>query len=1708
MASKSETVRITYKELESSVQDKDRLNRNSDRSNNDEIKKKKNKRPTQGIYQPPRRSPKVLEAGRVPEGESWEGDEFPSSDSKETSSEREIDDVSSNIRNLNLGKEKNEQKKQRSKKPEIQRYVPKGKILEQQTKEDDTSETEPAQNVSPRKIDLKKDQQELKVTVVNEGVPPSGQLNAGGKTEAKEPPSPHNPLDRSISKGESPRYQSKSDSLNQFRGSQQPNKPKHQKDFENKPRSGRNVEERRFGGSESEYRRGKQQGSKVPDRRNREEEFKRGEGRKGEHGRPRDGRRSGWQEEEPKPQRQPKERRDRGAETSKGNQQRVQNTESEEGIQSVIPTMVFERKNGNSSEVDSSKQVQNAASVSSGNGKPGSKRYSLSAMRRPRAGSISSDVSNTSDLSMDEETTNRILDWSEEVEREMAENVHDETRKLQEYLDQKGGFNDWDGAIETVDKARQALERGQQSQRSMEEERNFGKQGGRSYGNVKNVKNDKNLNAGHKEFENGFRQRRNSDGARSRRKDNRRKGSSTGRRSRDSSVSSAHSVRSYHTEDDVYGTDTWPRRRNRRRGSNASVKESRSKEVLNDPASLNLKVTFARDDKRQVMMKDRESPKGRGRGRGRGHRENRDESNVGRHSEDYRRGFENEKQGRYNDKSAGSERQRKFSGDQRDWHGQYETKGGREYGRRYEHRNFGGHQVDHEEKKSPESPAHGGGIIKLPANTDTSENHSQGHINWHHGEFHTMGHRGERNRNSHRDTHAHGSPGQRMLFDPKNPEKMIMVPTPTSSTSGSQLKFKDPSGQESPQSPPTQQHPLMPPPGGFPPMPPQYRGYPPFYAGYDPRYQDPMYGGPAMPGPSMPGYYYGYPAMYRDNPMLREDGTEFSGDGELDPMYAGRSRAQCRMMAEHLFQEACHMDSQMTNLVSRRQSTESMQHVYRLRQELQQKLEQIILLDVEVASKHNVEQLLWKSVYYQVIEMFRRQLAEDKEDKNIKTELSKILDEGTTFFDKLLQKLQQKYGFDVEDYLDSSLTVQENQSRNVKLAVLSIQRLMINLGDIARYREQMNHTGKVNYGRARSWYTKAQQLAPKNGRPYNQLAILGLYTRRKLDAVYYYMRSLAASNPFLTAREGLLNLFDEARKKALAVEQKKEEEREKLKKLAPQKPHHGQRIEIWVSPDGTSSEGKTEVGGEEDLDKLEAVELNKRFNLSFLNVHGKLFTKVGRESFPECCGQMLKEFQALLRYGALPPSRLIQLMAINMFAIENTALKDLSMAEDFRSELQEHAVQLGLDMFGILLDCCAQELTKHLASSDYPSHMFSSELEELIPGVKKWTDWMLANLKLWNPPPSLRDTTLGPGVDVWKVTAKFANILKDVDISHVKLYEDKIEGCESVVLFEDTMLSGFVPLMSAPIKVAYVHSTVDKDIARDCLRIQVLQEFADYLCGVEPPMLEYDVVKKEYYSVAPSTDYSEAPHGDLPSDSDEEADVIIESEEEVAEGMEGDEHVRLLRQKKEELRKKKEQQLKDKENIQKLIEKDRHRCIELEIHPIFLIPDTNCFIEHFSSLKQLIQLKKFTVVVPLIVINELDGLAKGSKEGQYDSADQAVKVAERSKQMVEFLEEEFDKKNSHLKALTSKGNVLETISFRSEEGDSSGGNNDDIILSCCLHYCKDKAREFMPKEKDAPVRLYREVVLLTDDRNLRLKAHTCNVPVKDVLSFLKWSKIT
>ena len=52
--------------------------------------------------------------------------------------------------------------------------------------------------------------------------------------------------------------------------------------------------------------------------------------------------------------------------------------------------------------------------------------------------------------------------------------------------------------------------------------------------------------------------------------------------------------------------------------------------------------------------------------------------------------------------------------------------------------------------------------------------------------------------------------------------------------------------------------------------------------------------------------------------------------------------------------------------------------------------------------------------------------------------------------------------------------------------------------------------------------------------------------------------------------------------------------------------------------------------------------------------------------------------------------------------------------------------------------------------------------------------------------------------------------------------------------------------------------------------------------------------------------------------------------------------------------------------LQKMLEKNRHHLIELEIRPIFLVPDTNCFIDHLPSLQKLIGDRQFTIVIPLV----------------------------------------------------------------------------------------------------------------------------------------------
>jgi Telomerase activating protein Est1/Est1 DNA/RNA binding domain len=125
--------------------------------------------------------------------------------------------------------------------------------------------------------------------------------------------------------------------------------------------------------------------------------------------------------------------------------------------------------------------------------------------------------------------------------------------------------------------------------------------------------------------------------------------------------------------------------------------------------------------------------------------------------------------------------------------------------------------------------------------------------------------------------------------------------------------------------------------------------------------------------------------------------------------------------------------------------------------------------------------------------------------------------------------------------------------------LLFLQKSLISLGDLARYREQYNEGGGQprpgneaqadrgrgtsanlavprprNHGKALECYRQAKLLLPDEGNPSNQLAILSLYGGDSFAAVMHYYRALCVKHAFPTSRENLhktlQKVFDAYRK--------------------------------------------------------------------------------------------------------------------------------------------------------------------------------------------------------------------------------------------------------------------------------------------------------------------------------------------------------------------------------------------------------------------------------------------------------------------------------------------------------------------------------------------------------------------------------------------------
>ncbi|CAH1977497.1 unnamed protein product [Acanthoscelides obtectus] len=863
--------------------------------------------------------------------------------------------------------------------------------------------------------------------------------------------------------------------------------------------------------------------------------------------------------------------------------------------------------------------------------------------------------------------------------------------------------------------------------------------------------------------------------------------------------------------------------------------------------------------------------------------------------------------------------------------------------------------------------------------------------------------------------------------------------------------------------------------------------------------------------------------------------------------------------------------------------------VDQLRQFLKEALEYLLTKAIKFCESENVEQHFWNILYHNIIELMRKAIKNDPVNKDkYKTFLLYLIDEGSRFFERLLKVSEEAYGFKLSDFLDENSATTHKGLGLVSLALVCAQKLYMFLGDLGRYKEEVNES--ANYGKCRQWYIKSHEINPKNGKPYNQLALLAVHARRKLDAVYYYMRSLMSSNPVPSARESLISLLDENRKKFEQSEKKRREERQEQRRRRQQqleKEREGQqgegkgtvggapggsnalRKETWVHPEGgprvhrTTRASEHEENEEEDLAALSSVEVNKRFVISYLHVHGKLITKIGMETFQETSLQMLREFRALLQHSPvpLPCNRFLQLLALNMFAIESTQLRDpqLQSQPGYRSEVQERALVVSLQMFSLILERCVAILREHLATRpntegavdsegaapcSTPPHALPPDVDVLLPAVKVWCDWLLGHAAVWNPPPNTQDFRVGSPGDAWSRLAILMNLLEMVDQSTTgQFVKEEQKGYVQIRLPEDAVLRGFTPLSYAAAREpTFAPSILDTEAARAALRVQRLLFFGTvYLCGVEPPVLRLEIEdggRREYVStVDEDGDNRRRGRGDEDDEEEEETvtncndDVLLESisgEEDEAEEVPITSNtstaVRDLLTRKVELEKRKRNQELHMQRVQKILSQSVV-SVHMEIWPKYLVPDTNCFIDHLEGIKVIAQAHCYTLMVPIIVLNELEGLSRGTRpttatptetggtKRQSPDPQHVLKVAQFAKEALDFLKT----RHSTVKCITTKGAVLPSTNFYTEDDAqwSADFRNDDKILTTCLLLGKNRHESAQEASTSGcqppsitpgePRRLYREVVLLTEDRNLRVKAHARDVPVRELPDFMRWA---
>uniref|UniRef100_A0A914WG96 PIN domain-containing protein n=1 Tax=Plectus sambesii TaxID=2011161 RepID=A0A914WG96_9BILA len=703
---------------------------------------------------------------------------------------------------------------------------------------------------------------------------------------------------------------------------------------------------------------------------------------------------------------------------------------------------------------------------------------------------------------------------------------------------------------------------------------------------------------------------------------------------------------------------------------------------------------------------------------------------------------------------------------------------------------------------------------------------------------------------------------------------------------------------------------------------------------------------------------------------------------------------------------------------------------------------QIIPLDIDYSFQTNLEQHLWKQSFYKPIEELRHFLRPDSTNDAVANALLTLIQNARTFYEALIAEYESEWQFKLGDFVywsaglptddfEAALmcSTKEPTDRKMKVALLSAQRLTVSLGDLLRYETQIRK--KRDFSEARSYYLKAVQLSPTNGRSHNQLGLLAVYAQKKLDMMYHYVRAIAARHAFDTARQSLMSGFDEMRKRVDVYEKELREQLGQLRSSESKTAESSSERprEVWIGLDGKESKGEAEElsakMGDLEMRMLcneTAATLYKRTIYYLLHVAGMLVSKIGMEQYDQLAEKAVLQLRALLdkEDSPLTAQQLLQLTTICLYCVHNAAIKEI---EPGTCPLQQQqAVQLVLSIWGVLLE----QMNAQLAS--FASYLRGqiqppAQMRRVLPAVQLMCEWASMPLvnEIYRAMPSLDGIdSERMRVDTWAQLAALCNQLVAFDEDGLickPRSSANTEGAVQLVLPESVYSTSFCNVFSGQPKTLSL-----AQLSGECgavglpsvyalhARLRSVLSAAEYLDGSELRCFQTEngrfVSTETGSSSSPPPPVARRAHAS--DDEDETAEQLSSGDEADA----SDEQRKLRLQRKHE---------RVKETMRNR-EADL-RGLVIEVRPSYLIPDTNTFIDHMTTMETIIEAKKWTILLPTVVLSELRGLSAAADDEW---------VRERAKTAVDFLNKAEERKLS-LQAITSVGNRINSLKFAHED---------------------------------------------------------------------------